>query len=73
MDHRRKSISPAALYARLGSKAEPITVDARRAADFAGAGALSKPGRIALWTKGDSVTRFDSIAISALSTSEERY
>jgi hypothetical protein len=34
---------------------------------------LSKPDRIALWTKGDSVTRFDSIAISALSTSEERY
>lgn len=35
--------------------------------------ALSKPGRIALWAKGDSVTRFDSIVISALSTSQERY
>jgi hypothetical protein len=35
--------------------------------------ALSQPGRIALWTKGDSVTRFDSIAIGHLSISEERY
>ena len=34
---------------------------------------LSHPGRIALWTKGDSVTRFDSIAITALPASEERY
>jgi hypothetical protein len=34
---------------------------------------LPQAGRIALWTKGDSVTRFDSIAISPLSTSEERY
>jgi 3-keto-disaccharide hydrolase len=34
---------------------------------------FSQPGRIALWTKGDSVTRFDSIAITALSVSEERY
>jgi hypothetical protein len=34
---------------------------------------LSESGRIALWTKGDSITRFDSIAISPLSTSEERY
>jgi hypothetical protein len=34
---------------------------------------LSQPGRIALWTKGDSVTRFDSIAITALPASEERY
>ena len=34
---------------------------------------LSKQGRIALWTKGDSVTRFDSIAINVLSPSEERY
>ena len=34
---------------------------------------LSQAGRIALWTEGDSVTRFDSIAISPLPTSEERY
>lgn len=34
---------------------------------------LSQPGRIALWTKGDSVTRFDSIAITALPASERRY
>lgn len=34
---------------------------------------LSQPGRIALWTNGDSVTRFDSIAITALPASEERY
>jgi hypothetical protein len=27
---------------------------------------LSKPGRIALWTKGDSVTRFDQIEIASL-------
>jgi hypothetical protein len=27
---------------------------------------LSKPGRIALWTKGDSVTRFDQIEIAPL-------
>ncbi len=35
--------------------------------------ALSQAGRIALWTEGDSVTRFDSIAITPLPTSEERY
>ena len=34
---------------------------------------LSKPGRIALWTKGDSVTRFDSIAITPLPAAEEGY
>ena len=34
---------------------------------------LSHAGRIALWTKGDSITRFDSIAITPLSASEERY
>jgi hypothetical protein len=39
MDHRRKSISPTALYARLRAKAAPITVDARRVADVADAGA----------------------------------
>jgi len=33
---------------------------------------LSQAGRIALWTEGDSVTRFDSIAITPLPT-EERY
>ena len=31
---------------------------------------LARPGRIALWTTGDSVTRFDSIAIKALPASE---
>ncbi len=35
--------------------------------------ALSQAGRIALWTEGDSITRFDSIAITPLPTSEERY
>jgi hypothetical protein len=34
---------------------------------------LSEPGRIALWTKGDSVTRFDSIAITPLPAAEEGY
>jgi hypothetical protein len=34
---------------------------------------LSRAGRIALWTEGDSITRFDNIAITALSASEERY
>jgi hypothetical protein len=34
---------------------------------------LSKTGRIALWTKGDSITRFDSLAVHPLSASEERY
>jgi hypothetical protein len=34
---------------------------------------LSQPGRIALWTKGDSITRFDSIAITPLPAVEERY
>jgi hypothetical protein len=34
---------------------------------------LSRPGRTALWTKGDSVTRFDSIAISPIPTAEERF
>ena len=34
---------------------------------------FSRPGRIALWTKGDSVTRFDSITITALSASGERF
>jgi hypothetical protein len=34
---------------------------------------LSRAGRIALWTEGDSITRFDSIAIAPLSASERRY
>jgi hypothetical protein len=34
---------------------------------------LSQAGRIALWTQGDSVTRFDSIAITPLPAAEERY
>ncbi|MEH2470964.1 hypothetical protein V1281_007847 [Nitrobacteraceae bacterium AZCC 2161] len=34
---------------------------------------LSHAGRIALWTKGDSVTRFDNISISPLSALEQRY
>jgi hypothetical protein len=34
---------------------------------------LSQAGRVALWTKGDSVTRFDSIAITPLPAAEERY
>ena len=33
---------------------------------------LSQAGRIALWTKGDSITRFDSIAINPLPAVEER-
>jgi hypothetical protein len=36
-------------------------------------GTLSQAGRIALWTKGDGVTRFDSIAITPLPATEERY
>jgi hypothetical protein len=34
---------------------------------------LSQAGRFALWTKGDSIMRFDSIAITSLPASEERY
>lgn len=34
---------------------------------------LSQAGRIGLWTKGDSVTRFDSIAITPLPAAENRY
>jgi hypothetical protein len=34
---------------------------------------LSQAGRIALWTEGDSLTRFDSITITPLPASEERY
>jgi hypothetical protein len=34
---------------------------------------LSQAGRIALWTNGDGITRFDSIAIKPLSTSGEGY
>ena len=37
MDGRQFSISPNALYARLGSEAAPIIVDVRRDSDFAGA------------------------------------
>jgi hypothetical protein len=33
---------------------------------------LSQAGRFALWTEGDSITRFDSIAITPLPPSEER-
>jgi hypothetical protein len=40
MDDRKHSISPDALYARLGSEAAPIIVDVRRDADFADAGTL---------------------------------
>jgi hypothetical protein len=34
---------------------------------------LSQPGRVALWTKGDSITRFDSIVITPLPAAAERY
>ena len=34
---------------------------------------LFDPGRTALWTASDSITRFDSIAITPLTASEERY
>jgi rhodanese-related sulfurtransferase len=40
MDDRKHSISPDALYARLGSDAAPIIVDVRRDADFAAAATL---------------------------------
>src|SRR5258708_7795249 len=40
MDDRKHSISPNALYARLGSESAPIIVDVRRDADFAGADTL---------------------------------
>jgi rhodanese-related sulfurtransferase len=40
MDDRNHSISPDALYARLGSKSAPIIVDVRRDADFAAAATL---------------------------------
>jgi len=35
--------------------------------------ALPNAGRFALWTKGDSVTRFDSITIMPLTVLEQRY
>jgi hypothetical protein len=34
---------------------------------------LSQPGHIALWTKGDSITRFDSMAITRLRKPEQAY
>lgn len=34
---------------------------------------LSQPGRIALWTKGDSVTRYDSIAITPIPAAEKSF
>ncbi len=34
---------------------------------------LPHAGRVALWTKGDSVTRFDSITITPLTDLEQRY
>src|SRR5260221_6897050 len=40
MDDRSTSISPDALYTRVGSEAAPIIVDVRRDADFAGADRL---------------------------------
>jgi hypothetical protein len=40
MDDRKHSISPDALYARLGSETAPIIVDVRRDADFASADTL---------------------------------
>src|SRR5260370_25654082 len=40
MDDRKHSISPNALYARLGSESVPIIVDVRRGADFASADTL---------------------------------
>src|SRR5207245_2492037 len=40
MDDRKHSISPDALYARLGSEAAPIIIDVRRDADSAGADRL---------------------------------
>ena len=40
MDDRKHSISPDALYARLGSESAPIIVDVRRDADFADADTL---------------------------------
>lgn len=40
MDDRKRSISPDALYARVGSESAPIIVDVRRDADFAAADTL---------------------------------
>jgi rhodanese-related sulfurtransferase len=40
MERSKNSISPEALYARLGSEAAPIIVDVRRDADFSGADRL---------------------------------
>jgi rhodanese-related sulfurtransferase len=40
MERSQNSISPEALYARLGSEAAPIIVDVRRDADFSGADRL---------------------------------
>jgi hypothetical protein len=34
--------------------------------------ALSQPGRVALWTRGDSVARFDDINITPLAVREEK-
>jgi rhodanese-related sulfurtransferase len=57
MDRSKHSISPHDLYARLGSDAAPIIVDARRDADFAGADTLvvaafhRPPDQIQDWLK----------------------
>ena len=41
MERSKNSISPEALYARIGSEAAPIIVDVRRDADFSGADGLA--------------------------------
>src|SRR5689334_21497858 len=51
------SVSPADLYARLGTAAAPTVIDVRRAADFAGADALvvsafhCDPEQVGQWGK----------------------
>jgi hypothetical protein len=55
------SISLRALFSRLAAVAQPTVID------FGTADKTSaRPGKVALWTKADSVTHFDMIAITPL-------
>ncbi len=70
MDNRSKSTSPHDLYARSASEAAPIAGWEIRTRIFFAlptvARTLSLAGRIALWAKGDGVTRFDQIENHAI-------
>ena len=57
MEDRKQSISPNALYARLGSESAPIIVDVRRDADFADAEKLVADAAVAEQALADGDAR----------------